>query len=317
VKKHQSKLLATALVLAVVACALLAALAAPARATDRDDCYALLMGANEFPWGGHSYGPIPAENDIALWERLLVDRLGWDPANVSIQMNELFTHDNILDQIRALKAYDSPDSVFLIYMATHGWTIKDAGSLLEGDEEAYDSGRRQGHDPWDELLFTYDSDGKTLENVVVDDELRLLFDDLKLEGKVIFVSCTCCGGGLVEDITKDGTRKGMLALAVCNSDRNEMHWWEVHNLPAYPLGGMPDESWPWPWYLDTVAHPELLLPDANRDAKVSVEEAFSWAVVAQEAALPKAKAWGGGPCAQYMYDGIEGETFLPSYPALD
>ncbi|HOT23966.1 MAG TPA: hypothetical protein PLB30_06735 [Thermoleophilia bacterium] len=133
-------------------------------------------------------------------------------------MAELFTRVDILAQIRGLKRHDTKDSMFLIFVATHGWTIADRGSLLEGDEDAYDSGRRRGRDPWDELLFTFYSNGKTLANVIV---------------------------------------------------------------------------------------------DTDGDGRVSVEESFAWAVGAQKAALPKVVAWGGGPCAQYMYDGIEGETFLP------
>jgi hypothetical protein len=298
----RTALLATGLIVIVVACALLAATAQPAQAASAQRSYALLMGSTYFPNGGGSYGPIPADKDVEVWRHLLVDQLGWPSCHVNIQMDEQFTKANIFAQIRALKQYDSARSLFLIYMATHGWTIDDTGSPLPGDEDAYDSGSRQGGDPWDELLFTVDGDAHTNANVIVDDELKLLFDELKFEGQVVFVSCTCCGGGLVEDIA----RPGLLALAVCNSDRNEMHWWEVHNLPAYALADCVYV----PPYIDVVTHPELMEPDANGDGRVSVEESFAWAVAAQAAADSSYIAHGGGPCAQYMYDGIPGETFL-------
>jgi hypothetical protein len=296
------RVLATTIVLVVLACAASAAIVQPARAADAQHSYALMMGANYFPDGGGSCGPIPADQDVEVWRHLLVDQLGWSPDHVTIQMDEQFTKANILAQIRALKQHDSEESVFFIFMATHGWTISDAGSPIEGDEDAYDSGLRQGHDPWDELLFTFDSDAHTLENVIVDDELKLLFDELDFKGQVVFASCTCCGGGLVEDIA----RPGLLALAVCDSDRNEMHWWEVHDLPAYALGGCTYV----PSYIDVITHPELLLPDTSGDGMVSVEESFAWAVAAQAAADKSVIAHGGGTCAQYMYDGIEGEAFL-------
>jgi hypothetical protein len=300
--RNRTAVLATALVLVVVAFALAAAAAQPAKAADAQHAYALMMGSTYFPNGGGSYGPIPADKDVEVWRHLLVDQLGWSPDHVTIQMDEQFTKANILAQIRALKQHDSKDSVFFIYMATHGWTVSDAGSPIEGDEDAYYSGSRQGHDPWDELLFTFDSDAHTDANIIYDDEFKLLFDELDFKGQVVFVSCTCCGGGLVEDIA----RPGLLALAVCNSDRNEMHWWEVHNLPAYALGGCTYV----PSYIDVITHPELMFPDANGDGKVSVEESFAWAVGAQAAAAKSYIAHGGGTAAQYMYDGIEGETFL-------
>jgi hypothetical protein len=161
-----------------------------------------------------------------VWRHLPVDQLGWLPSHVTIQMDELFTRANIFAQIRALKQHDSPDSTFLILMATHGWTVDDTGSPLPGDEDASPSGRRRGPDPWDELLFPFDGDAHTDANIIYDDEFKLLFDELDFEGQVVFVSCTCYGGGLIEDIA----RPGLLALRSVHAGRHR-----GRDVPVVPV----------------------------------------------------------------------------------
>jgi hypothetical protein len=296
--------------------------------------YALLAGTDVFeyllkwdpvPGQGtypciENYGPIPSwELNVKPVRDMLVNDLGWMPDHIDILMNESNTKVNLLEHISALKQYDSPDSLFFIFICGHGWVQKDRGSLLPGDEwdgipipgvDVYVDGtllpdgqavqRTQGKDPWDEVFEPYDGDPKTMANFIVDDELQLLFDDLAFEGKVVFLTASCCGGGLIEDIQ----RPNLLSLAVGNSDRLEEHWWVIHLLWTYAVSG----AWT-PELRPSYIHLDMN-PDTNGDGMVSVEEAYAWAVAAADSADPNVVGWGGGQCAQYMFDGIDGETFL-------
>ena len=277
--------------------------------------YALLAGTDVFEYlfdwkpapglgtypGIESYGPLPSwELNVKPMRDILIDKLGWLPSHIDILMNESNTKVNLLAHISALKQYDSTDSLFFIFICGHGWVMDDSTSLLPGDENSYYSGSRQGTDPWDEVFQPYDGDPQTGANFITDDELKLLFDELAFKGKVVFSTASCCGGGLIEDIQ----RPNLLALAVGNGDRLEIHWWEVHMLWTYAVSGAwTPELRPWFVRLD-------MNPDTNGDRKVSVEEAYAWAVAAADSADPNVVGWGGGPCAQYMVDGIEGEAFL-------
>lgn len=276
--------------------------------------YALLAGTDVFeyllkwdpvPGQGtypciENYGPIPSWDHVKFMRDMLVNDFGWMPSHIDILMNESNTKVNLLAHISALKQYDSPNTLFFIYLCGHGWVIDDRTSILPGDENEYYSGSRQGDDPWDEVFQPYDGDPHGMANFVVDDELKLLFDELAFEGKVVFSSVSCCGGGLIEDIQ----RPNLLALGVGDSDRLEMHWRDIHSYWVYPLAGM-WKSELRPSYINLDMN-----PDTNGDGRVSVEEAFAWAVAAAAATAPSHVGWGGGPCAQYMFDGIEGETFL-------
>lgn len=275
--------------------------------------YALLAGTDVFEYllkwepapglgtypGIECYGPLPSwELNVKPLRDTLINDLGWLPDHITILMNESNTRVNLLAQISSLKRYDSPDSLFFI--CGHGWVMEDRDSILPGDENDYYSGSRQGIDPWDEVFQPYDGDPQTMANFITDDELKLLLDEVAFEGTVVSLTASCCGGGLIEDIQ----RPNLLAIGVGDSDRLEMHWWEIHLLWTYALrGAWTPELRPWYVNLD-------MDPDTNVDGEVSVEEAFAWALAAADTADPKAVAWGGGPCAQYMFDGIDGETFL-------
>jgi hypothetical protein len=281
-------------------------------------------GPGDYP-GIMDYGPIPADafwHDVTCWRDLLINNYHWLSSHITLQLNESNTKANIINQITAMKQYDSPESLFLIVLIGHGWVETDKNSLLPGDEwngipipgvDAYVDGtllpsgqnvqRVQGVDPCDEVFMPYDGMpsgiGKQggMANFISDDEFKLLLDALNFQGKVVVSFSCCCGGGLCEDIQ----RPGMLALGVGNSDQLEMHWWEIHDYWTYALAGAKDL----PSYIHLTMN-----PDINGDGKVSLEEAYYWTVAAQKATDPTIIAWGGGQVDLYMFDGIQGETFL-------
>lgn len=312
--------------------------AASSNVTSAKHKYALLAGSWTFeyllqwkplpsgePKSTMDFGPIPPEafwHDITAWRDLLLGDYGWSSDHVKLVLNESATKANIINQISALKNYDSRDSLFLIVLVGHGWLTSDAGSLLPGDEwngtpipgvNSYVNGiqlpdgnsvqRTTGSDQHDEVFMPYDGIPTGIgvqggmPNFITDDEFKLLFDRLAFQGKLIFSFSCCCGGGLCEDIQ----RPGMLALGVGNSDQNEMHWWEIHDYWTYALSGAKD--------LPSYIHLDMS-PDINGDGKVSLEEAYVWTVAAQKATDPTIIAWGGGQVDLYMFDGIQGETFL-------
>jgi len=333
--------LVIAVLVAVVLCLPLAASAQPVakKASSSDHKYALLCGTEVFEYllqwdippglGEYpcieDYGPIPAWDDVVVWRDLLINDYGWLPSHVTIQMNESNTKANIVSQITNLKQYDSPENLFLVVLVGHGWVKTDEGSLLPEDEwdgtpvkgvEAYKDGialpdgnkiqRTSGVDHWDEVFEPYDGipsgmgmpDG--LVNFIVDDELKVLFDELAFEGKVVISFASCAGSGFCEDIQ----RSGMLALGVGNSDQLEMHWWPIHNYCAFALS-CADKNYELPWYIRYDVSPDL-----NGDGRISLEEAYSWSIAAQQATDPSLIGWGGGTVGLYMFDGIQGETFL-------
>lgn len=259
-------------------------------------------GLGEYPCI-EDYGPIPADKIVGTYQDLLIDDYGWLPDHITVQMNESNTKANIIAQITALKQYDSPESLFFILLIGHGWVGEDKGSILPGDEEAYDSGSRKGHDRWDEVFQPYDGipggqgEYSNLVNFISDDEFKVLLSELAFEGKIVFVFVSCCGGGILEDI--QGANR--LGLGVGNSDRLEMHWSPVDFYWAFALSGAKE--------LPSYIHLEMD-PDINGDGRISLEEAYCWAVAAQDATDPSVLGWGGGPSTLYMFDGIEGETFL-------
>lgn len=240
-------------------------------------------------------GPIPFLDDAAyMIHDILIDDYGWLPSHITMLINETDTAANIVQEIGALKQYDSPDSLFLIVLGGHGWVTKDVGSLLPGDEDNYPNigGKRGGNDPWDEVLMTYDG------NVLTDDAFKLLFDELDFQGKLVVQFFACCGSGLIEDMA--GSNR--LAVGVGNADRLEMHFYDIDSYIWYALSGCTGAEFD---YIDLDMN-----PDANGDGGISVEEAYNWAVAANEATLPTWFGPGMGPTDIYMLDGIEGETFL-------
>lgn len=249
-----------------------------------------------------NYGAIPpVYNDIATVRDTLVDYCDWLPDHITILLNENSTKANVMQGIRSLKQYDSSDSLFLIVLASHGWVVEDE----DGDEAAYPNiGDREGNDPWDECWQPYDGipggqgEASLMVNFIIDDELKLLFDELDFQGKLVVDFICCCGSGLIEDIA--GPNR--IAFAVGDADKLEMHWWDIHLYKWYALRGCTGVEFP---YIDL-----YMDPDSNGDGKISLEEAHWWAVAANEATDPNYVGWGGGPLDLYMVDEIEGETFL-------
>jgi len=239
-------------------------------------------------------GPIPFFDEFAYMIRdTLVDDYGWLPSHITMLMDETNTAANIVEEIRALKEHDSPDSQFLIVLGGHGWVTNDAGSLLPGDEDTYPNVEgRPGHDPWDEWLMSYDG------YILTDDAFKLLFDELDFQGKLVVQFMACAGSGLIEDIA--GSNR--LAIGVGNADRLEMHFYDLDAYVWYALSGCTGAEFE---YIDLDMN-----PDANSDGTISIEEAYNWAVAANEATVPTWFGPGMGPVNIYMLDGIEGETYL-------
>lgn len=239
-------------------------------------------------------GPIPFFDEFAcMIHDILINDYGWLPSHITMLINEINTAANIVQEIRSLKQYDSPDSLFLIVLGGHGWVTPDAGSLLPGDEDNYpniESGK--GHDPWDEIIMSYDG------YILTDDAFKLLFDELDFQGKLVVQFMACCGSGLIEDIA--GSNR--LAIGVGNADRLEMHFYDLDAYVWYALSGCTGAEFD---YIDLD-----MTPDANGDGTISIEEAYNWAVVANEATATSYIGQGMGPVDIYMLDGIEGETFL-------
>lgn len=316
------------MLLSVPLAASVKAVAGSENGTDVENKYALLAGTCTYEYlledpglgdyeGIQGFCEIPAWNEVSLWRDLLIDDYGWMDDHVIIQMNESFTKANFLNQIAAFKEHDSPDSLFLIMVITHGWAEED--SMVVGDEwdgtpidgvDAWADGmalpwppdytHTNGIDIYDENFQPYNGDPRyDYANFITDDEFRALFDELAFEGRVVFVPGCCVGGGICEDLQMSG----MLSIGVGNSDKHEMHFWPIHWYPALALAGGDDL----PWFIDPTNLPD---PDSNGDGAVSLEESYFWTVLAHDATDIMFVRQGMGPVNLYMFDGIEGETFL-------
>ena len=125
-----------------------------------------------------------SKNDVMLIRELLVQKYGFDRANVLVLIDEQATRAQILSAVRALSERTVADDIVLIHFSGHGSQAPD----MNGDED----------DGFDETILPHDSRTPGIADIT-DDELNALLSGFEF-GSVVVILDSCHSG--------TGTRSG-------------------------------------------------------------------------------------------------------------
>ncbi len=136
---------------------------------------ALCVGINDYPYDGSDLNG--CVNDAKSWADLLVDHFGFAFGDVQLLLDSQATKANVISGLKSLLAGAKAGDVLVFTNSSHGTYVADT----DGDEEKYD-----------EALCPYDC----ADNLIIDDELREIFQGLN-EGVHLTVISDSCHSGTV------------------------------------------------------------------------------------------------------------------------
>jgi len=141
---------------------------------------AILVGINKYP--DPRLELVAAQNDVALVKSFLIEKLGFDPADIIVLQNEEATAGALTDAIKNqfIRSTTEEDAVFFYY-AGHGTGVKD----FDEDEK----------DGLDETLLTYDFDPTKPETWFTDDLLYELLRRVPTRKVITVFDCCHSGSG--------------------------------------------------------------------------------------------------------------------------
>ena len=139
-------------------------------------------------------------NDLVLYHQLLVNTLGYDPANIVVIYKDGTGEDASMpvhyaasrqgvasaQQVLTNKMSAVTSAEFFFFVTNHGGRVADADSPIPGDEAAGDS--------TDEVVFWYDAD-----DAWYDEEIAHFVDALPFT-RMCAVLEPCYSGGLIRDL---------------------------------------------------------------------------------------------------------------------
>jgi hypothetical protein len=134
---------------------------------------ALCVGINDYPGEGSDLNG--CVNDAKAWAELLIKNYSFPSGSVKLLLDSQATKAGILDGLKKLLAGAKSGDVLVFTNSSHGTYVADA----DGDEALYD-----------EALCPYDCD----RNLIVDDELRVLFSGLAKGVAFTVISDSCHSG---------------------------------------------------------------------------------------------------------------------------
>ena len=136
---------------------------------------ALCVGINDYPYDGSDLNG--CVNDAKAWADLLISHYDFPSANVKFLLDSEATKARILAGLKALLAGAQAGDALVFTNSSHGTYIPDTS----GDEPKYD-----------EAMCPYDC----ATNLIVDDELRSIFQDLPKGVHVTVISDSCFSGSV-------------------------------------------------------------------------------------------------------------------------
>ncbi len=144
--------------------------------------YALLVGIDDYPGTGSDLrGPV---EDARILERVLIDRFGFDPANVVTLNDSDATRENIAQGVARHLGQAGPDGVAVFFYSGHGTQIGEniglTGSL---DPEPRGDG--------DEAIYIYGPNYDS--SVILDEELGYLIETIDA-GRTLVIVDACFSG---------------------------------------------------------------------------------------------------------------------------
>jgi hypothetical protein len=132
-------------------------------------------------------------------------RHGWKKDNIRLLLEEEATKDAIIDAFHWLYVNVDEDDVVFFFSGTHGYYLE--------DQAPYDE-----PDGFDEFIQPFDYDWETDDNCITDDELKLLFANVKSKNIAIIIE-SCHSGGMI-DGENDLCDSGRVVITACDVDES-------------------------------------------------------------------------------------------------
>lgn len=152
---------------------------------DLTNYYAVIVGISDY---NGSINDLPSPASEANKMKTVLTQRGWNSENIHLLTNSQATRANILQELEWL---GEQEGTVLFYFIGHGTQVKD----LDGDEKDKVFPRDEAICPWE----------LTRESLILDDELKIIFDGFKAD-KTVCIFASCFSGGLIEE-DKDDTGK--------------------------------------------------------------------------------------------------------------
>ena len=143
---------------------------------------AICVGINDYPYDGSDLNG--CVNDAKSWADLLVNRFGFVGNDVRLILDSEATKANMINGLKDLLAGSKAGDVLVFTNSSHGTYVADKS----GDEEKYD-----------EALCPYDC----ADNLIIDDELREIFHNLKEGVRLTVISDSCHSGTVTRAALSD------------------------------------------------------------------------------------------------------------------
>jgi hypothetical protein len=161
--------------------------------------YALLVGIGDYPGSESDLGNAPIE-DANIVHRALVERFGFDEANIVTLNDADATRENIAQGIAQHLGQAGPDGVAVFFYSGHGTQIGEnigvTGSLDPENAEG------------DQAIYVYGADYRS--SVIVDEELGYLMETLDAGRTLVLVDA--CFSGTVTRASGDAPRSKVVHL---------------------------------------------------------------------------------------------------------
>jgi hypothetical protein len=210
---------------------------------------ALCVGINDYPYDGNDLNG--CVNDAHAWAELLINKYGFASSDVRVINDSEATKAKVLAALKDLLAGARGGDVLVFTNSSHGSYVADTG----GDEPTYD-----------EVLCPYDIDS----NHISDDELRVLFKDVRSGVRLSVVLDNCHSGTATRALVGEGTgmrtpddrRRRFLSPALRGLPILQNPWAARPNSEKYPeskmnevvLTGCTDKEYSYDAYFNGIYH---------------------------------------------------------------
>jgi uncharacterized caspase-like protein len=207
---------------------------------------ALCVGINDYPYEDNDLNG--CVNDAKAWAALLTDHFDFPDSEVRLLLDDQATKASIMTALTELVTGAEAGDVLVFTNSSHGTYVADTS----GDEEMYD-----------EAMCPYDC-GETL---IMDDELRELFDTLADNVSLTVISDSCFSGTVTRAVpglkTPDDRRKRFLNPGIIGKGTLKNVWKAVQKgKTKYPeskmkdilLSGCSDKQYSYDAEIDGVYH---------------------------------------------------------------
>lgn len=207
---------------------------------------ALCVGINDYPYEDNDLNG--CVNDAKAWAALLTEHFDFQDSDVRLLLDDQATKANIMSALTELVSGAEAGDVLVFTNSSHGTYVADTS----GDEEMYD-----------EAMCPFDCG----ENLIVDDELRELFDTLPDNVSLTVISDSCFSGTVTRAVpglkTPDDRRKRFLNPRIIGKATLKNVWKAVQKAKTkYPesemkdilLSGCSDKQYSYDAEIDWVYH---------------------------------------------------------------